>query len=222
MRIRKNIGGLLVTICICFFYNDSFAEPSNLSLFKKELKVYYDSGLYEQELKYIINKARNYINKQLIINKNKVAKLAIVLDIDETSISNYKYMLRRDFGELHDFFHKEMLEAEAPPICATLALYNEAIAKGIKVFFVTGRSMAKLKATKINLIRAGFKKWAGLYLRPINYKQHSIISFKAEARENITKLGYKIIASIGDQESDIKGGFAQKGFKLPNPFYHIP
>jgi len=28
-----------------------------------------------------------------------------------------------------------------------------------------------------------------------------------------------IIANIGDQESDLAGGFAEKTFKLPNPFY---
>jgi len=27
---------------------------------------------------------------------------------------------------------------------------------------------------------------------------------------------------VGDQFSDLKGGFADKGFKLPDPYYYIP
>ena len=35
----------------------------------------------------------------------------------------------------------------------------------------------------------------------------------------ITADGYTIIANLGDQESDLAGGYAEKTFKLPNPFY---
>ena len=34
-------------------------------------------------------------------------------------------------------------------------------------------------------------------------------------------LGYRIIANVGDQESDLTGGGADRSFKLPNPFYFI-
>ncbi|MGB6550988.1 MAG: HAD family acid phosphatase [Xanthobacteraceae bacterium] len=30
-----------------------------------------------------------------------------------------------------------------------------------------------------------------------------------------------MIANVGDQESDLSGGYAEKTFKLPNPFYYI-
>ena len=33
---------------------------------------------------------------------------------------------------------------------------------------------------------------------------------------------YHIIATIGDQASDLAGGHAECGFKIPNPFYFIP
>ena len=38
------------------------------------------------------------------------------------------------------------------------------------------------------------------------------------------KLAQKltIIASVGDQWSDLDGGYAERVFKLPNPFYFIP
>ncbi|MCK0183616.1 HAD family acid phosphatase, partial [Legionella pneumophila] len=43
--------------------------------------------------------AQEYIHQQYLINKNNKhpQKLAIVLDIDETSLSNYDKMVKRDF-----------------------------------------------------------------------------------------------------------------------------
>ncbi len=46
---------------------------------------------------------------------------------------------------------------------------------------------------------------------------------KARARAAVERNeGYRIIASIGDQWSDLEGGSAERVFKLPNPFYQIP
>ncbi|MDR3466840.1 MAG: hypothetical protein P4M07_12935 [Xanthobacteraceae bacterium] len=45
--------------------------------------------------------------------------------------------------------------------------------------------------------------------------------FKSGRRAGIAKDGYAIIATIGDRNSDL-GGFAECGFKLPNPFSFIP
>lgn len=215
------VSHILILVCL-FLTSVAFAEPPNLSLFKKELQIYHDSGLYEQELTRVLNKARLHIFQQLKLYKHKANKLAIILDVDETSITNYQQMHQRNFAEHHDLIHKAILAANAPPIHATLSLYNEAILHGIKIFFISGRPQSTLYATKVNLWRAGFKNWAGLYLRPEHYKKNSIIAFKAKTRAAITKLGYRIIASIGDQESDLKGGYVDLGFKLPNPFYHIP
>jgi hypothetical protein len=45
----------------------------------------------------------------------------------------------------------------------------------------------------------------------------SIVPFKSGERAKIEAAGYKII-----QDSDLAGGAAECGFKLPNPFYFIP
>jgi hypothetical protein len=34
--------------------------------------------------------------------------------------------------------------------------------------------------------------------------------------------GTGFIANIGDQPSDLAGGFSQQTYLLPNPFYRIP
>jgi acid phosphatase len=50
----------------------------------------------------------------------------------------------------------------------------------------------------------------------------SAADFKAPIRAEIEQAGYKIIANMGDQPSDLKGGHAEKIFLLPDPFYRVP
>ena len=89
------------------------------------------------------------------------------------------------------------------------------------MFFITGRHEDEREATARNLHLAGIKHWDGLDLRPMTshgYAAH----YKAPARAAIEAKGYTIIASLGDQPSDLADGHAEKGFLLPNPFYRVP
>lgn len=38
----------------------------------------------------------------------------------------------------------------------------------------------------------------------------------------LQQSGYRIVVNVGDQRSDLTGGYALKTFKLPNPSYYIP
>lgn len=221
----KLLQQVFFALSVTFFSVSAlFAEPLNLGILKKEVEAYHDSGLYEKEIACVINQARNYILQQVTINERHGSKkkLAIVLDIDETSLSNYKNLVKYQFSANKKQTFHDMLAADAPAIAPTLALYNAVHQRGVKVFFVTGRPVSILNATKTNLNHAGYHHWDGLYLRPDNYQQPSIIPFKAKTRELITRQGYTIVATIGDQLSDLKGGYAEKGFKLPNPYYYLP
>lgn len=48
------------------------------------------------------------------------------------------------------------------------------------------------------------------------------IQYKSGTRAYIESQGYDIVANFGDQFSDLKGGFADKTFKMPNPNYYLP
>ena len=48
------------------------------------------------------------------------------------------------------------------------------------------------------------------------------IEFKTSVRKEIAEKGYAIIADIGDEYSDLVGGYAEGKFKLPDPMYYIP
>ncbi|MBI2786195.1 MAG: acid phosphatase [Legionella longbeachae] len=224
-HLFKRASLAIIILSTTFLFSTPiFSDPPNLTLVKKELKNYHDSGLYQQQLTQVIQKAKTYIDAQAAMNQKEKQhkKLAIVLDIDETSLSNYKYIIQRDFGGTKENFHKDILDANAPAIEPMLALYKNALQHGVKVFFVTGRNETERSATEKNLIKAGYTKWTGLYLRPQNYSSKSIIPFKSKARKRISEKGYTIVASIGDQYSDLKGGYAKKVFKLPNPYYYLP
>lgn len=225
--MKKNqwvIHTFFAVICAVSLYKPSFAEPANLGLLKTEVKAYHDSGAYQKELANVINNADHFIVTTAEANAKQAhpKKLAIVLDIDETSLSNYNRMVRRDFSGTREQFHQDILAADATVIAPMLSLYKDASLHNVAIFFVTGRPETERTATEKNLQNAGYQRWAKLYHKPNDYNQPSVIPFKSNTRAMITKEGYTIIASIGDQYSDLKGGYAQKTFKLPNPYYYLP
>lgn len=200
------------------------AEPLNLDKLRHKVEAYHDSGSYDRELDTVAQRAIRYINKRANANqlRKHPQKLAIVLDIDETSLSNYAKMQKRHFVATKEQLLKEDLEANAPALKPTLKIYRDAIQHHVAVFFVTGRREIEREATITNLKKSDYKEWQGLYFKPNDYHKKSVIPFKAQARKKITEKGYRIIASIGDQCSDFAGGYTEAGFKLPNPFYYLP
>jgi predicted secreted acid phosphatase len=116
----------------------------------------------------------------------------------------------------------DMLAADAPAIPAMLSFYNDMLKGKVAVFFITGREEKFRDATEKNLTSAGYHHWQGLYLRPNKRHYTSMSQFKSQKRADITEKGYTIIATLGDQNSDLTGGYAERGFKLPNPYYYLP
>lgn len=197
------------------------AEPPNLGVLKNEVQAYHDSGVYQKELDLVINRAHHYIVSRAEHN-NSHEKLAIVLDIDETSLSNYHALITSNFSTSNEQWQRFIRAANAPAIHGMLALYNDAKKHQVSVFFVTARNESQREATIKNLKKAGYTDWNGLYLKPNHDKQPSNIPFKSSARAKIQHKGFTIIACIGDQSSDCKGENAGRVFKLPNPYYIVP
>jgi len=151
-------------------------------------------------------------------------KLAIVLDIDETSLSGFCELRREDYGFLLASFNKWVVTSEAAmPIPGTVRLFNKARAAGIEVFFITGRWDEQREATAKNLELAGYKGWKGLALRVGPQKQMATVAYKSEERKKIVDAGYRIVLNMGDQWSDLNGDDrGEVSVKLPNPFYYLP
>jgi acid phosphatase len=151
-------------------------------------------------------------------------RLAMVLDIDETSLSNYCEMKREDYGFLSAMFNAWAVSPEADmALPGTLRLFNKAWAAGIEVFFITGRPGEQRAATAKNLEAAGYKGWKGLALREGAQKAMATVEYKGQERKKIVDAGYRIVMNVGDQWSDLYGEYkAEISVKLPNPFYYLP
>lgn len=72
-----------------------------------------------------------------------------------------------------------------------------------------------------NLEREGYGGWAGLTLKPAG-STLTTVAYKSGARAAIEQQGYRIVANIGDQYSDLAVGHADRAFKVPNPFSFLP
>ncbi len=70
-------------------------------------------------------------------------------------------------------------------------------------------------------MREGYE-WERVILLPEGGSFKSAADFKAPERRKLTEEGYTILLSIGDQQSDLSGGYAERTFKLPNPVYFLP
>lgn len=194
-----------------------------------------DSGCYWADLDAQYRRAETELHRE-ITSKKPNEKLAIVMDIDETTLTNYCEMRREDFGYIASLYRPwEVSPDAATAIPGALRLFNDAREAGVAVFFITGRTghadprqqapstTDETDATTRNLETAGFRGYAGLRLRNGNEKQMPTIAYKSQERRLIVADGYRIILSIGDQWSDLLGDpQADVSIKLPNPFYFIP
>jgi acid phosphatase len=194
---------------------------------KRQVSAYIDSGRYEADIAAVTEQARAYLESRV----PRGGRLAIVVDVDETALSNLPSLRANDYGFIVPGpcdlprgpcgLGAWIRMAQADPIRPVLMLARLARERGVAVFFLTGRPEGWRAATEGNLRRAGYE-WTGLILKPDDLTTRSAVDFKAPERKKLVDQGYAIVVNIGDQMSDLDGGFAERTFKLPNPFYFIP
>ena len=199
---------------------------TNLNDFIQQLKQYHDCtctcGCYASDLDHQANQAIAHLQARAA-HRRPQEKLALVLDIDETSLSNYEEMTKASFAYDSTAFNAWVDEARAPVILGTLRLYRVAQKLGVSVFFITGRPDSEREVTESNLRNQGYQNWQQLYLRPAALASQPVSVFKSGARAAVIAQGYTIVLNVGDQWSDDKGEPQAEFFvKYPNPFYFIP
>lgn len=216
---------LLIAIIIITFSTLVFATPpTNLAIDKQQVTQYVTSGQYDKDISTVTKQAQSYLATRIAQN-NKLSqpkKLAIIFDIDETTLSNYPDMINLSYGGTMDTINAKEAMGDDPAIAPTLALYQYAKQNDVAVFFITGRREPARAKTVSNLNAVGYKNFDGLYLKPVKYSEKSAIPYKTAIRKKIAAQGYDIVFSMGDQPSDLAGGYADKTFLLPNPFYIVP
>lgn len=205
------------------------AQPLNVGDAIRAATAYHDSAAYERDLSAITSAAIAWINDAAPHSRRP----AVVLDIDETALSNWEVIRHDDFGRPIvgpclpggtgpcGWAAWDMLASDVA-IAPVLDLFRRARELGIAVVFITGRSENQRTAAEMNLRTAGFAGYEAIYMTPDGARFASAADFKTSIRAQLEKDGYTIIANVGDQPSDLLGGHAEKIFLLPNPFYRVP
>jgi len=210
------------------------AAELNIDAVKKALRDYRDKD-YAADMAAVYAAAQAYVERRA----GEVKNPAVVLDIDETTLSNWPNISADDFGfvsggRCDDLpsgpcgFNAWILQAKAEAFPSALKFFNAVKAKGVAVIFLSSRRDNQRQATLWNLDQAGYQGWEKLITRPDRDDFKSARTFKSKARDEFfAGSRFTLIANIGDQQSDIDqepgiaGGKAECGFKLPNPFYFI-
>jgi acid phosphatase len=229
MKIKSKVKGRFIFACVlmCFFalfiisnQKTVAKEPVNLSQNKTQIKNYYQNKQYEKDFNLKISQAKSDL-EQTLSHKHK-NNMAAVFDIDDTLLSSYKCNKEIQFGYSDEHFTDCAKKNDFTPIESSIKFYKQLRSKGIKTYIITGRQEKDRALAIRNLKYIGIKHWDGLFLKPNTYHQKSTIGYKSGIRKRLTKNGNHILFSIGDQWSDLKGGYAKYLIKLPNPMYYIP
>ncbi|MBU2668431.1 acid phosphatase [Actinoplanes bogorensis] len=202
---------------------------------------------YAREARRVAADGTSYLSHHRAYGK---ATKAIVLDVDDTTLATWNYEIASNWAYNPATNADFVLGQKFPAVPGMVALATTAEREGYAVFYLTGRGAAQEQATLGNLtadgvgIDAGYPKPTtlrggedGLFTKPdvAGYPAYlrtacaadpdgkcTTIHYKSATRAHIESLGYDIVANFGDQYSDLKGGHADRAFKLPNPNYYLP
>lgn len=177
---------------------------------------YYKSGKYDEELNEAIAEAKKEFEK-IEFTENSV----VVIDVDETVLSNYGLAEQMGFGYVYEMNKKWNAEMKAPAIPQVKDLYDFLIERGATIIFLTGRNIPEYEVTYGNLINAGYTTFDTLITQREYEYELTAQEFKSSKRKELVERGYEIIGTIGDQWSDLEGEHHGIQVKIPNYLYLI-
>ena len=129
-------------------------EPANLSTLKAEIVRYVRSGDYEREVEGVAREAEQWVLRR-VASRHAAERLAVVLDVDETLLSNWPLMQRLDLGYVPAEWTRWVDAAEAPAIEPVRRLFRAVRERGVEVIVLTGRTERDRSATERNLRAIG-------------------------------------------------------------------
>jgi predicted secreted acid phosphatase len=157
-----------------------------------------DYATWQSDVKAVIDQARPYVEQRTANAAGQ--KLALVFDIDNTT-------LETDF---HPWY-----ELPTPAVKPSLDLARYARSRGVDIFFISARPGIISSLTEWNLTSVGYPV-SGLYTRDLPDLFDEVSTYKTSKRAEIESRGYTIIANVGNNDSDLVGGHAERTFKLPD------
>jgi len=215
MKTKKSL--LIISLAVIVTFINGCCPPlQNLGTVKRAVANYYESGQYDSELTEILNDVKPEFDKMDVGSMS-----AVIFDIDETSLSNYKITKELDFGYVKPLWDEWVLKEEAEPIIQVRDFYNYLIDRGFKIIFITGRKDYQYQPTYNNLLKTGYTKFDTLITRSRGEYSITAVDYKSGQRAALTSKGYDIKGNFGDQWSDLEGEYCGIKVKLPNYQYGI-
>jgi hypothetical protein len=201
---------------------------------------------YAKEARSVAAGGKHYLAERHRTHKTK----AIILDVDDTTLATYNYEIASNWAFNPTTNAQFVTDQRFPAVPGMVDMVTSAEREGYAIFFLTGRPQTQEADTLGNLtadgkgVDANYPKPTtlsdgedGLFTKPavVDYPDYlktacaadpngscTTIHYKSATRAHIESLGYDIVGNFGDQFSDLKGGHADRTFKLPNPSYFLP
>ncbi|MCX4451847.1 hydrolase [Streptomyces sp. NBC_01728] len=174
------------------------AAPAQTAVTATVTTAAVDYATWQNDVKAVIDQARPYVEQRTANAAGQ--KLALIFDIDNTT-------LETDF---HPWY-----ELPTPAVKPSLDLARYARSRGVDIFFISARPGIISSLTQWNLTTVGYPV-SGLYTRDLPDLFDEVSAYKTSKRAEIESLGYTIIANVGNNDSDLVGGHAERTFKLPD------
>lgn len=151
-------------------------------------------------------------------------RVMVVFDVDDTLVSNYPQVSTNAPAFTWDDarYDSAVAACETPVIPAGARLYRWVRRQGIATAVISGRSASQRADTARCLRQHGITGWERLVTRRTSDDAMTAARFKARARAQLARRGWRIVASVGDQVSDMAYGHLRRGYLLPNLMYWLP
>ena len=183
-------------------------------IYTKDIRDYVKKGQYDKDLEMLVEKAKRYVNYELLTNKNNKA---VIIDIDETILSNLPYISKQIHLNDVEKLNRWQMTAQCIAIQPILGLYQWLMKQDLNIYFVTARPLDLKAATIENFKKLNIPYSQIIFRDPIKWPIPK--EFKIAMRKNIVNNNYDIILNVGDQPTDFEGGYWKRALKVPNPFY---
>ncbi len=219
-----------VKTAIKAYYGDTVTSTPDPVDGSTVLHEFSPTGAYAHEVSGIADQTRSYLDRRSTHPGSFDGKPAIVFDIDDTTLTTYDYEIYSNFVYNPTTNGKFVDNAVFPATPGMVHLTNWARSHGYTVFFLTGRPETQRPGTLTNLDNAGYRPFSPrVFLKDQTLRWLSSCTpsctseqYKTLTREHLEHKGFDIVANLGDQFSDLRGGFADRTVKIPNPMYFLP
>ena len=207
---------LLSLLLAAVLATSAAGETTRTSFTPEQIRTYHESGRWDRDVARVFSSARRSLLRQLA-RPSAPRRPAIVLDIDETALSNYPCLDEVDFALTG--VATCVVESRSVAIAPARRLVDAARRRKVAVFFITGAPASLEDSRRANLRKAGFRGPITVIGRPSTSTESSVVPYKSRARRALVRRGFRILVNVGDQRSDLSGGSARATFLVPNRIY---